>query len=87
LASSAVKSVSSMRWPTLNGVRVASFTKSDGLATPSSTKVSRLYAASVARVEKAVVGHLQVGGMVLFTTHHEVELAGAQVQSVELGVC
>jgi len=48
---------------------------------------SALDAASVARVEKAVVGHLQVGGMVLFTTHHEVELAGAQVQSVALGVC
>jgi heme exporter protein A len=48
---------------------------------------SALDAASVARVEKAVVGHLHVGGMVLFTTHHEVELAGAQVQSVELGVC
>ena len=48
---------------------------------------SALDAASVARIEKAVVGHLQAGGMVLFTTHHEVELAGAQVQSVELGVC
>ena len=48
---------------------------------------SALDAASVARVEKAIVEHLQVGGMVLFTTHHEVELAGAQVQSVELGVC
>ena len=48
---------------------------------------SAVDAASVARVEKAIVEHLQVGGMVLFTTHHEVELAGAQVQSVELGVC
>jgi ABC-type transport system involved in cytochrome c biogenesis ATPase subunit len=29
---------------------------------------------------------LRSGGMVLFTTHQEVELAGAQVQALELGV-
>jgi heme exporter protein A len=48
---------------------------------------SALDAASVARIEKVIVEHLHLGGMVLFTTHHEVELAGAQLQSVELGVC
>jgi heme exporter protein A len=47
---------------------------------------SALDAVSIGRIEKVVVAHLQRGGMALFTTHQEVELAGAQVQSVELGV-
>jgi len=47
---------------------------------------SALDAASTGRVEKAVVSHLHRHGMVLFTTHQEVELVGAQVQSIELGV-
>ena len=47
---------------------------------------SALDAASIGRIEKVVVSHVQGGGMALFTTHQEVELAGAQVQSVELGV-
>jgi heme exporter protein A len=47
---------------------------------------SALDAASIGRIEKVVASHLQRGGMALFTTHQEVELAGAQVQSVELGV-
>ena len=42
--------------------------------------------ASVRRTEAAVLAHLRSGGMVLFTTHQEVELAGAQVQSLDLGV-
>ena len=41
--------------------------------------------ASVRRTEAVVLAHLRSGGMVLFTTHQEVELAGAQVQSLELG--
>jgi heme exporter protein A len=41
--------------------------------------------ASVRRTEAAVLTHLRGGGMVLFTTHQEVELAGAQVQALELG--
>lgn len=47
---------------------------------------SALDAGSSARVGKAVAAHLQGGGVVLFTTHQEVALAGAQVQSIELGV-
>ena len=47
---------------------------------------SALDPASIGRIEKAIVAHLHRGGMVLFTTHQEVELAGAQAQSVELGV-
>jgi heme exporter protein A len=47
---------------------------------------SALDAASVGRIGKIVVSHLQRGGMVMFTTHQEVELAGERVQSVELGV-
>ncbi len=46
---------------------------------------SALDAASIARIGRIVVSHLQRGGMVLFTTHQEVELAGADVRSVELG--
>ena len=44
-----------------------------------------LDAASVRRAETVVLAHLRSGGMVLFTTHQEVELAGAQVQALELG--
>ena len=47
---------------------------------------SALDDASIGRIERAVASHLHRGGMVMFTTHQEVELAGAQVQSVELGV-
>ena len=47
---------------------------------------SALDPASIGRIEKAIVAHLHRGGLVLFTTHQEVELAGAQAQSVELGV-
>jgi heme exporter protein A len=46
---------------------------------------SALDAVSTGRVEKSVVSHLLRGGMVLFTTHQEVELAGAHLRSVELG--
>jgi heme exporter protein A len=41
--------------------------------------------ASVGRTEAVVISHLRSGGMVLFTTHQEVDLAGARVQSLELG--
>jgi heme exporter protein A len=44
-----------------------------------------LDAVSVGRTEAAVLAHLRSGGMVLFTTHQEVDLAGAQVQALELG--
>ena len=47
---------------------------------------SALDAASSARVGQAVAAHLQGGGVVLFTTHQELALAGVQVQSIELGV-
>ncbi|MEO8165761.1 MAG: cytochrome c biogenesis heme-transporting ATPase CcmA [Betaproteobacteria bacterium] len=47
---------------------------------------SALDAASIGRIGKVVVTHLQGGGMVLFTTHQEVELAGADVRSIALGV-
>ncbi len=46
---------------------------------------SALDAASIARIAGVVVAHLRRGGMVLFTTHQEVELAGAEVRAVELG--
>ena len=46
---------------------------------------SALDAASTARVAKQIVSHLQAGGMVLFTTHQEVELSGTHVQTIELG--
>ncbi len=45
-----------------------------------------LDAASVARVAAVVVDHLRRGGMAIFTTHQEVEFAGVQVRSLELGV-
>jgi heme exporter protein A len=44
-----------------------------------------LDAASVARVAAAMVDHLRRGGMAIFTTHQEVEFAGVQVRSFELG--
>jgi heme exporter protein A len=44
-----------------------------------------LDAASVVRVAAVVVDHLRRGGMAIFTTHQEVEFAGAQVRSLELG--
>ena len=45
-----------------------------------------LDAASVGRIAAVVVAHLRGGGMVIFTTHHDVDLVGVQVQSLELGV-
>ena len=44
-----------------------------------------LDAASVARVAAVMVNHLRRGGMAIFTTHQEVEFAGVQVRSLELG--
>ena len=44
-----------------------------------------LDAASVARVAAVMVDHLRRGGMAIFTTHQEVEFAGVQVRSLELG--
>ncbi len=43
-----------------------------------------LDAASVRRIEQSMFGHLRDGGMILFTTHQEVELSGAPVQSLQL---
>ncbi|HKB82289.1 MAG TPA: cytochrome c biogenesis heme-transporting ATPase CcmA [Burkholderiales bacterium] len=45
-----------------------------------------LDAASVERIGAVVAGHLRGGGMVIFTTHQEVGLAGVNVRSLELGV-
>ena len=45
-----------------------------------------LDSASVQRIASVVVGHVRGGGMTIFTTHQEIGLAGAQVQSIELGV-
>jgi heme exporter protein A len=45
-----------------------------------------LDAASVVRVAAVVAAHLSAGGMAIFTTHQEVELAGVQVCPLELGV-
>ena len=44
-----------------------------------------LDAAAIARIERLLVAHLHRGGMLLYTTHQEVALAGARSQSVELG--
>jgi heme exporter protein A len=44
-----------------------------------------LDAGSVARVAAVVVAHLRAGGMVIFTTHQEVEFADVQVNALELG--
>ena len=41
--------------------------------------------ASMGRTAAVVLAHLRRGGMALYTTHQEVELAGVQVQSLELG--
>lgn len=45
-----------------------------------------LDAASVGRTVAVVLAHVRSGGLVLFTTHQEVDLADMQVQSLELGV-
>jgi heme exporter protein A len=45
-----------------------------------------LDAASVERIAAAVVAHLRGGGMAIFTTHQQVDLAGVQVRLLELGV-
>jgi heme exporter protein A len=44
-----------------------------------------LDAAAIARIEQLLVAHLNRGGMLLYTTHQEVVLAGMQSRSVELG--
>jgi heme exporter protein A len=44
-----------------------------------------LDAAAVARLAATLAKQLQRGGMVLFTTHQEVELPGAAVRSMQLG--
>jgi heme exporter protein A len=44
-----------------------------------------LDAASVARIAAVIVDYLRGGGMAIFTTHQEVDLAGVQVESLELG--
>ena len=44
-----------------------------------------LDAAAVARLAATLAKQLQRGGMVLFTTHQEVELPGAMVRSMQLG--
>ena len=45
-----------------------------------------LDAASIARVAGVVIAHLRAGGMAIFTTHQEIELAGVQVCPLDLGV-
>lgn len=45
-----------------------------------------LDAAAVSRLAAALAKQLQRGGMVLFTTHQEVELHGAAVRSMQLGL-
>lgn len=45
-----------------------------------------LDAASVGHVASAVTAYLRGGGMVVYTTHQEVGLAGVQMRSLELGV-
>jgi heme exporter protein A len=44
-----------------------------------------LDAVAIARIEQLLAAHLHRGGMLLYTTHQEVSLPGAQSQSVELG--
>jgi heme exporter protein A len=44
-----------------------------------------LDAASVKRVAATIGEHLQRGGMVMFTTHQDVELPGASMRTLELG--
>lgn len=45
-----------------------------------------LDAASVKRLARTITSQLQRGGMVMFTTHQEVELPGTAMRTVELGV-
>jgi heme exporter protein A len=45
-----------------------------------------LDAASVERIVAVIVAHLRGDGMAIYTTHQEVDLAGVQVRSLELGV-
>jgi len=45
-----------------------------------------LDAASVKRLTRTITSQLQRGGMVMFTTHQEVELPGTAMRTVELGV-
>lgn len=44
-----------------------------------------LDAIAIARIEQLLIAHLDRGGMLLYTTHQEVALAGARSQSIELG--
>ena len=44
-----------------------------------------LDAASVIRLAKTIASQLQRGGMVMFTTHQEVELPGTAMRTLELG--
>lgn len=44
-----------------------------------------LDAASVTRLAKTIASQLQRGGMVMFTTHQEVELPGTAMRTLELG--
>lgn len=45
-----------------------------------------LDAASVERLASTITKQLQRGGMVMFTTHQEVELRGTAMRTLELGV-
>jgi len=45
-----------------------------------------LDSASVERLARTITSQLQRGGMVMFTTHQEVELPGTAMRTVELGV-
>ena len=45
-----------------------------------------LDSASVKRLAKTITSQLQRGGMVMFTTHQEVDLPGTAMRTVELGV-
>ena len=45
-----------------------------------------LDAASVERLARTITQQLQRGGMVMFTTHQEVELPGTTMRTLELGV-
>jgi heme exporter protein A len=44
-----------------------------------------LDAASVERLARTITRQLQRGGMVMFSTHQEVELNGAAMRTVDLG--
>jgi len=45
-----------------------------------------LDAASVKRLARTITSQLQRGGMVMFTTHQEIELPGTAMRTVDLGV-